>query len=110
MHEKLAIIDGRVSWLGSLNILSHHSASEIMMRIESSEFAQSLLKEYERPALQKKKGPNSSNLSTQVQAGSPCPVDGCKGTMSLVPSGFSKKTGKPYGAFLGCTKFQTHPK
>jgi hypothetical protein len=110
MHEKLAIIDGRVSWLGSLNILSHHSASEIMMRIESSEFAQSLLKEYERPALQKKKGPNSSNLSTQVQAGSPCPLDGCKGTMSLVPSGFSKKTGKPYGAFLGCTKFQSHPK
>ena len=63
------------------------------MRIESSEFAQSLLKEYERPALQKKKGPNSSNLSTQVEAGSPCPVDGCKGTMSLVPSGFPRRPG-----------------
>ena len=80
------------------------------MRIESPEFAQSLLKEYEKPALHKKRGPNSSSLNTQAQVGSPCPVDRCEGTMDLVPAGFSKKTGKPYGAFLGCTNFQSHPK
>jgi len=109
MHEKLAVIDGRVSWLGSLNILSHHSASEIMMRIDSSEFAQSLLKEYERPAVRKSNGSNSSGSSTRAQVGTPCQVAGCKGTLRLMPAGFSKKTGKHYDAFVSCTHYQTHP-
>ncbi len=33
MHEKLAIIDNDVLWVGSLNIFSHRSTSEIMLRI-----------------------------------------------------------------------------
>ena len=27
MHEKLAVLDGKIVWLGSLNILSHYKAS-----------------------------------------------------------------------------------
>ncbi len=35
MHEKFAILDGRVLWHGSLNILSHHDTHESMLRINS---------------------------------------------------------------------------
>lgn len=35
MHEKVAILDGRVLWHGSLNILSHHDTSESMLRLDS---------------------------------------------------------------------------
>jgi ssDNA-binding Zn-finger/Zn-ribbon topoisomerase 1 len=35
MHEKIAILDGRVLWHGSLNILSHRDTRESMLRIES---------------------------------------------------------------------------
>jgi len=35
MHEKVAILDGRVLWHGSLNILSHRDTSESMLRLES---------------------------------------------------------------------------
>lgn len=32
LHEKLAIIDEKILWQGSLNILSHKTSSELMMR------------------------------------------------------------------------------
>jgi ssDNA-binding Zn-finger/Zn-ribbon topoisomerase 1 len=35
MHEKLAFIDGKTLWHGSLNILSHRDTSESMLRVES---------------------------------------------------------------------------
>ncbi len=35
MHEKIAILDGRILWHGSLNILSHSDTHESMLRIES---------------------------------------------------------------------------
>ena len=35
MHEKIAILDGRVLWHGSLNVLSHRDTHESMLRIES---------------------------------------------------------------------------
>jgi len=35
MHEKVAILDGRILWHGSLNILSHRDTSESMLRLES---------------------------------------------------------------------------
>jgi hypothetical protein len=43
-HRKLAIIDGRILWEGSLNILSQNASCEIMRRIESRELAQQMLK------------------------------------------------------------------
>ena len=38
-HRKLAIIDQRVLWEGSLNMLSQNDSCEIMRRIESEELA-----------------------------------------------------------------------
>lgn len=35
MHEKIAIIDGRILWHGSLNILSHRDTHESMLRLQS---------------------------------------------------------------------------
>lgn len=35
MHEKIAILDGRILWHGLLNILSHRDTSECMLRLES---------------------------------------------------------------------------
>lgn len=38
-HRKLAIIDRKILWEGSLNILSHNHSQEIMRRIEEKEIA-----------------------------------------------------------------------
>ena len=42
-HRKLAIIDGTVTWNGSLNILSQHDSCEIMWRVASKGIAEQLL-------------------------------------------------------------------
>lgn len=42
-HRKLAIIDNKTLWEGSLNILSQSDSCEIMRRIESEELAQRML-------------------------------------------------------------------
>lgn len=42
MHEKVAILDGRILWHGSLNILSHRDTSESMLRLESAAACQQL--------------------------------------------------------------------
>jgi ssDNA-binding Zn-finger/Zn-ribbon topoisomerase 1/KaiC/GvpD/RAD55 family RecA-like ATPase len=42
MHEKIAILDGRILWHGSLNILSHRDTHESMLRIESPAACQQL--------------------------------------------------------------------
>jgi hypothetical protein len=39
MHEKVGVIDERVLWHGSLNILSHNDTRESMLRIESRDVA-----------------------------------------------------------------------
>lgn len=46
--QKFAIIDQRVVWYGSINLLSYGSAQESMMRIESSNVAIALLKSIKR--------------------------------------------------------------
>ena len=42
-HRKLAIIDGTVTWNGSLNILSQHDSCEIMWRVLLKGIADQLL-------------------------------------------------------------------
>ncbi len=42
MHEKIAILDGRILWHGSLNILSHRDTQESMLHIESPSACQQL--------------------------------------------------------------------
>ncbi len=39
IHEKVAIIDRKVVWAGSLNILSQKTSKEMMMRIADEDFA-----------------------------------------------------------------------
>jgi len=45
-HEKLAIIDGKIIWHGSLNILSHKNTTELMVRFttKESKFSDEVLK------------------------------------------------------------------
>lgn len=42
-HRKLAIIDRKVLWEGSLNILSQNDSSEVMRRIESAQLAREMI-------------------------------------------------------------------
>ena len=105
MHEKIAVIDSRIVWVGSLNILSHKNASEIMMRIESTDFAKSITDEY---LLQRSTGsrpPRVNSDGTSIKEGDSCDSPGCQGEMILRPAGVSKNSGKPYAAFLSCNQF-----
>ena len=42
-HQKFTVIDGRISWYGSVNILSFGKAEESVMRLESREIAGELI-------------------------------------------------------------------
>ena len=42
-HRKLAIIDRKILWEGSLNILSYNRSQEVMRRIEGEDFAQEMI-------------------------------------------------------------------
>ena len=44
IHQKFAIIDQRIVWYGSINLLSFGSAEESIMRIESPNIANELMK------------------------------------------------------------------
>ena len=46
LHEKLLIIDDRIAYVGSLNILSHRDQSEMMLKISSPNTIKELLKIY----------------------------------------------------------------
>jgi len=43
IHRKLGIIDRKILWEGSLNILSHRDSHEIMRRLEGSETAKQIM-------------------------------------------------------------------
>lgn len=46
MHEKIAIIDRKIEWSGSLNILSHNSRKEYMKRFEGENTVKELFQRY----------------------------------------------------------------
>lgn len=41
-HRKIAILDNRILWEGSLNILSHKNSREIMRRIEGEKYTKEM--------------------------------------------------------------------
>ena len=43
IHQKFALIDQKVVWYGSINLLSYGSAQESIMRIESANIANELV-------------------------------------------------------------------
>ena len=47
IHQKFAIIDQKIVWYGSINLLSYGTAQESIMRIESSNIANELIKSIE---------------------------------------------------------------
>ena len=48
IHQKFAVIDQRVVWYGSINLLSFGSAEESIMRLESPNIAHELMKSMEQ--------------------------------------------------------------
>jgi superfamily II DNA or RNA helicase len=50
IHQKFAIMDQKTVWYGSINLLSYGSAQESIMRIESSNIANELIKSIEHPS------------------------------------------------------------
>jgi len=38
IHEKVAVIDKKILWIGSMNILSQRSSKELMTRVEDEDF------------------------------------------------------------------------
>ncbi len=38
IHEKIAVIDKKILWIGSMNILSQRSSRELMTRVEDEDF------------------------------------------------------------------------
>ena len=47
IHQKFAVIDQKIVWYGSINLLSYGIAQESIMRIESSNIAHELMKSIE---------------------------------------------------------------
>jgi phosphatidylserine/phosphatidylglycerophosphate/cardiolipin synthase-like enzyme len=48
IHQKFALIDQRIVWYGSINLLSFGSAEESIMRLESPNIHSELMKSVER--------------------------------------------------------------
>jgi len=44
IHQKFAVLDQKIVWYGSINLLSYGSAEESMMRLENPNIAFELLK------------------------------------------------------------------
>lgn len=48
IHQKFAVVDQKISWYGSINLLSFGSAEESIMRLESSNIANELIRSIKR--------------------------------------------------------------
>ena len=71
MHEKIAILDGRILWHGSLNILSHRDTHESMLRLESPAACSQLARFVSTPA-----GRRDDAQALDVQENPECPKCG----------------------------------
>jgi len=77
MHEKVAAVDGAILWHGSLNILSHNSSRESMLRFESSDLVQEVLGDL---GIARDPKPDEAKVELFL-TGPQCPV--CSGAMRL---------------------------
>jgi superfamily I DNA and/or RNA helicase len=105
MHEKIAVIDDSIVWLGSLNILSHVSSTEIMIRVNSPEFAQAIAAEYGKSRTRGSGAGAKYGPKKIMKVDDKCDRTGCPGQMVLRPAGFSRASGRPYKAFLSCNQY-----
>jgi KaiC/GvpD/RAD55 family RecA-like ATPase len=90
MHQKIALIDDRIAWEGSLNILSHNDTQEQMRRIEGVNAVKEIAWNME---LDKNDGVGNmtDKFCPQCQAGG-------------IISNMVVRQGK-YGTFWGCTRY-----
>jgi len=97
-HEKLAIIDGKIIWHGSLNILSHKNTSELMVRFTTREgkFSYETLK---LCGINIEKIVEENIIEKRIQELNKRGVGFCSRghTLAIRRS--------PHGLFLSCTKF-----
>jgi superfamily I DNA and/or RNA helicase len=110
MHEKLAVFDQNIVWLGSLNILSHKNSTEIMVRIESPDFALSIIEEYQNQRIGRSRTSKVYPPGKNPKIGDKCDRPGCEGKFALRPAGVSKKSGRAYEAFLSCDNWSRNYK
>ena len=108
MHEKLAVFDQRVVWLGSLNILSHKNSTEIMVRIDSPDFAQSIIEEYQNQRVNKGRTTKVYPAGKQPKIGDKCDRPGCGGKFAFRPAGIARESKRPYSAFLACDNWRVN--
>lgn len=80
LHEKIAVIDNRILWHGSLNIFSHRDTSESMMRLCSEAACQQTIRFISVPV----RGRNSKDEEFDIakQENPLCP--GCSNVMILI--------------------------
>lgn len=90
MHQKVAIIDRKVAWEGSLNILSHRDSGEQMRRLTFAKTVNELLRILE---LDESSGLETKGTREPVRTVEQCPV--CNKHEMVVRLG-------RYGAFLSC--------
>lgn len=57
-HQKFTVVDGRICWYGSVNILSFGKSEESVMRLESSEIAGELIDTVVKGMTESKSGQN----------------------------------------------------
>jgi len=73
-----------------------------MVRIDSPDFAQSILDEYQNQRVSKGKPNKVYPHDQHPKPGDKCDRPGCGGSLVLRPAGISKNSGRAYAAFLSC--------
>jgi superfamily I DNA and/or RNA helicase len=108
VHEKIAIVDGIITWHGSLNIMSHNAGtSEIMARFDSEDVAAEIYREIATPSRaplrtnSKRVGVVDRSKANIQQLGDDCLRPGCGGKMSNL-----KENGTTREKFLSCSNYR----
>jgi len=78
-----------------------------MVRIDSPDFAQSIIDEYQNKRVYKGRPAKTYPPGKYPKIGDRCDRPGCGGTLVLKPAGISK-AGKPYAAFLSCNNWRVN--
>jgi len=90
MHQKIAIMDDKITWEGSLNILSHRDTQDQMRRIDGAHAVQEIVRNLE---LDKKEVPENKTGKICPK----CQEKGIESTMVVRKS--------IYGSFWGCVRY-----
>ena len=92
MHEKIAIIDREIKWIGSLNILSHNSNKEYMERVKGESSAKEIFDKFDLEEL----------LINQNINGEYCPTCQAKGESNFIVHKYSRQNRQ---FFYGCESY-----